>query len=143
MSSPWTTVGSCAATEQAETSPPRPPSWRTWRGSASRCPSSSRRAGPTIDWRNAAEGPADLDVALTAVILAQVAVDEAHPSTSQAGAVLTAFLRCVGDGLLMELDCAGDMRRRDPALVPAERELLDAAVALVVRHLQPSPSPGA
>ncbi|MEH0973809.1 phosphotransferase [Micromonospora sp. CPCC 205546] len=33
--------------------------------------------GPlVIDWRNATEGPADLDVALSAVILAQVAVDE-------------------------------------------------------------------
>jgi Ser/Thr protein kinase RdoA (MazF antagonist) len=99
--------------------------------------------GPVlIDWRTAAEGPADLDVALTAVILAQVAVDEAHPSRSQAGAVLTAFLGCAGDGLLHELDGAGDMRRRDPALAPAERELLDAAVALVASHLQPSPSTG-
>ena len=57
--------------------------------------------------------------------------------------MLTAFLGCVGDGLLSELGSAGDMRRRDPALVRAERALLDAAVARVVSHLQPSPSTGA
>ena len=31
-----------------------------------------------IDWRNSAEGPPDLDLAVSALILAQVAADEAH-----------------------------------------------------------------
>jgi hypothetical protein len=36
--------------------------------------------GPVvIDWRNVAEGPADLDVAVSAVILAQAAVDDRMP----------------------------------------------------------------
>ncbi|MET8042914.1 phosphotransferase [Micromonospora sp. NPDC005215] len=57
--------------------------------------------GPVlIDWRNATEGPADLDVALSAVILAQVAVDREHPLAPPAATLLDAFLDRVGGGLL-------------------------------------------
>jgi tRNA A-37 threonylcarbamoyl transferase component Bud32 len=88
--------------------------------------------GPVvIDWRNATEGPAELDVALTAVILAQVAVDEAHPLASQAATLLDAFIDCVGGNLLTVLDRAVAIRRNDPALTTGERERLDAAAALI------------
>ncbi len=91
--------------------------------------------GPVvIDWRNAAEGPADLDVALSAVILAQVAVDEAHPLASPAATLLGAFLDRVGGSPLTALDHAVELRRHDPALDPGERERLDAAAALVIAH---------
>ncbi len=91
--------------------------------------------GPVvIDWRNATEGPADLDVALSAVILAQVAVEKEHPLASPAAALLDAFLDCVGRNLLTMLDRALAIRRKDPALTTSERERLDAAAALIIGH---------
>lgn len=88
--------------------------------------------GPVvIDWRNATEGPEDLDVALTAVILAQVAVDEAHPLASRAATLLGSFIGCVGGNLLNMLDRAVTIRRNDPAVTTSEREQLDAAAALI------------
>ncbi|HET6531235.1 MAG TPA: phosphotransferase [Actinoplanes sp.] len=49
--------------------------------------------GPVvIDWCNATDGAADLDTALTAVILAQVAIDGAHPWSAAADRFLDAFL---------------------------------------------------
>ena len=91
--------------------------------------------GPVvIDWRNATEGPADLDVALSALILAQVAVDEAHPLAPQAAALLSAFIDCVGGNPLSVMDEAVAIRRNDPALTTSERERLDAAAALITGH---------
>jgi len=88
--------------------------------------------GPVvIDWRNATEGPADLDVALTAVILAQVAVDETHPLAASAGRLLSAFLDRVGGNPLSALDKAVAMRRADPNLTRDEVERLDAAAAAI------------
>ncbi|MGC5288181.1 phosphotransferase [Micromonospora sp. DT231] len=88
--------------------------------------------GPVlIDWRNATEGPADLDVALSAVILAQVAVDGEHPLAAPAATLLDAFLDRAGGGLLTVLDDALTLRRNDPALTTSERECLDAAADLI------------
>lgn len=93
--------------------------------------------GPVvIDWRNATEGPADLDVALSAVILAQVAVEDEHPLASPAATLLDAFLDCVGGNLLTVLDRALAIRRNDPALTTSERERLDAAAVLITGHQQ-------
>ncbi|MEH1095264.1 phosphotransferase [Micromonospora sp. CPCC 205739] len=93
--------------------------------------------GPVvIDWRNATEGPADLDVALSAVILAQVAVEQAHPLASPAAMLLDAFIDCVGGNLLTVLDQAVAMRRNDPALTPNERERLDAAAVLITGQIE-------
>ncbi|WP_433127170.1 phosphotransferase [Micromonospora sp. CA-240977] len=91
--------------------------------------------GPVlIDWRNATEGPAELDVALSAVILAQVAVDCEHPLASPAATLLDAFLDCVGGSLLTVLDRALAVRRNDPALTAGERDRLDAAAVLITAH---------
>jgi aminoglycoside phosphotransferase (APT) family kinase protein len=88
--------------------------------------------GPVvIDWRNAAEGPPALDVALSAVILAQVAAEEAHPLAPHAATLLEAFIARVDDDPRTALDRAVALRRRDPALTTGERVLLDAAAALV------------
>ncbi|WP_328477883.1 phosphotransferase [Actinoplanes sp. NBC_00393] len=66
--------------------------------------------GPVvIDWRNATEGPPDLDVALSALILAQAATEQAYPMI---GPVLTAFLRLAGGDPLSILDRALDLRCR-------------------------------
>ena len=83
--------------------------------------------GPVvIDWRNSAEGPPDLDLAVSALILAQVAAGEADEIAALAGAVLTAFLRFAGEGPLRMLDRAMAMRRSDPALTAEEAWLPSA-----------------
>lgn len=88
--------------------------------------------GPVvIDWRNATEGPADLDVALTAVILAQVAVDDTHPLAPPARGLLSTFLDLVGGDPLSALDEAVAVRRADPALTAHEVGRLDAAADVI------------
>jgi Ser/Thr protein kinase RdoA (MazF antagonist) len=94
--------------------------------------------GPVvIDWRNATDGPAELDVALSALILAQVVVDDDHPLAGRAGAVLEAFLAGAGAGLLSSLDDAVALRRADPALSDDERQRLGAAAARVTAACRP------
>jgi aminoglycoside phosphotransferase (APT) family kinase protein len=89
--------------------------------------------GPVvIDWRNARTGPPGLDIALTALILAQVAVDPEHPAGTAAREILTAFLRSAGDPL-SDLDGAMAMRRADPNLSEAETGRLAEAASLVER----------
>ncbi|MEU8084143.1 phosphotransferase [Micromonospora sp. NPDC049101] len=91
--------------------------------------------GPVlIDWRNATEGPPELDVALSAVILAQVAVDGEHPLAPPVATLLAAFLDRVGGSLLTVLDHALAVRRKDPALTTPERARLDAAAVLITGH---------
>lgn len=88
--------------------------------------------GPVvIDWRNAMEGPPDLDLALSALILAQVAVDEAHDMTAAARTLLAAFLRYADGDPLGMLDRAVAIRRADPALTAVEIGRLASAAALI------------
>ena len=97
--------------------------------------------GPVvIDWRNSAEGLPELDLALSALILGQVAVGDDHPLAPQAGALLTAFLDRVDSDLRTALPAAVSRRRADPALTASEVRHLDAAAALVHGHVRrPSP----
>jgi aminoglycoside phosphotransferase (APT) family kinase protein len=89
--------------------------------------------GPVvIDWRNTAEGPPALDVALTSVILAQVAVDETHDLAPAAAVMLTAFLRRAGGDPVSMLDEAVARRGADPALTAAEVDRLPAVARLIV-----------
>jgi aminoglycoside phosphotransferase (APT) family kinase protein len=92
--------------------------------------------GPVvIDWRNTEEGPADLDVALTALITAEVAVDPTHAMAAAAGDFLSAFLHYAGGRPGDALAAAVARRGRDPALTPEEIGRLDAAAALVAAAL--------
>ena len=91
----------------------------------------SPRGPVVIDWRNATQGPPDLDLAMSAVILAQVAVDRTHDMAEAAGGFLTAFLRCAGGDPGRLLDDALAMRRRDPALATREIDLLNPAATLI------------
>ncbi|MFI5495022.1 hypothetical protein [Actinoplanes sp. NPDC051859] len=86
--------------------------------------------GPVvIDWRNAAEGPAALDIALTAVILAEVATNVEHPLASSATTMVEAFVHAVGNELFTAVEQALTMRRHNPSLTATERERLPAVKA--------------
>ncbi|MEH1130639.1 phosphotransferase [Micromonospora sp. CPCC 206061] len=88
--------------------------------------------GPmVIDWRNATEGPAEFDVAATAVILAQVALDPAMELAPAARALLTAFLGRMGEVPAEALDAAIARRARDPNMSADELDRLPAVAALV------------
>ncbi len=110
--------------------------------------------GPVlIDWRNATHGPADLDVALTALILAQAATGTIDPanvgtsvlntdatSTSTPAAVtrlMVAFLASARGDPGRMLDKAVAYRGRDPNLSSKERDGLSTAASFVRAHLPP------
>lgn len=84
-----------------------------------------------IDWTNATDGPPDLDVALTAVILAQVAVDPGHEYAAVAAEMLAAFLEVTGGQALRGLDRAVARRAADRSLTAAEVGLLGEAASLI------------
>jgi aminoglycoside phosphotransferase (APT) family kinase protein len=84
-----------------------------------------------IDWTNATDGPPDLDVALSAVILAQAAVEPGHPYAAVAREMLTAFVEVTGGQALRMLDRAIARRASDPSLTATEVGLLDEAAALI------------
>lgn len=88
--------------------------------------------GPmVIDWCNARNGPAALDLGTTAVILAQVVVDPGYAEIAEGvREVLRHFVAAAPEtGDL--LDAAVARRSRDRALSPAEVGRLTAAEALI------------
>ena len=88
--------------------------------------------GPVvIDWRNARDGDPDVDVALSALILAQVAVDGSDPRAVAARQMLMVFASSVRDDPVRRLDDALAMRRADPNTTRAERDRLSDAASLV------------
>ena len=90
-------------------------------------------AGPTvIDWCNAGTGRADRDTALSALIMAQLAIGSIpHPLASSAGEFLDRFLQLAPGDPLRGLDAALEMRRNDRATTPDELAALPAAAARV------------
>jgi aminoglycoside phosphotransferase (APT) family kinase protein len=84
-----------------------------------------------IDWTNATDGPPDLDVALTAVILAQAAVEPGHEYAAAATEMLAAFLETTDGQALSMLDRAVARRAADRSLTATEVGLLDDAAALI------------
>lgn len=88
--------------------------------------------GPTlVDWANARAGTAELDVALSALILAEVAVDAGGDYSHAARALLAAFLVRSAVSPIDALEEATRTRRADPGLVTGERELVEEAGELV------------
>ncbi|TCC02960.1 phosphotransferase [Kribbella soli] len=92
--------------------------------------------GPVvIDWRNAEEGTAEFDVAMTAIIFAQVALDPAYENlTDLLRDALATYLANSIDptpGLPDALERRGNNR----TLTPAELALLPAQEALIRSHL--------
>ncbi|MGW9346424.1 tRNA A-37 threonylcarbamoyl transferase component Bud32 [Nocardiopsis flavescens] len=87
-------------------------------------------AGPVlIDWTNAREGEADLDVAMTALILAQVSLAGVFPPPvpALAAAGLDGFLAHTGGDPVRLLDGAVGLRAGDPNLAPQEEAVLAGA----------------
>jgi hypothetical protein len=84
-----------------------------------------------IDWRNTREGPAELDVAMSAVIIAQVAVAKTEPNASSAAVSLSVFPRSAGGCPPIALNQALTIREADANLTSEERTALPAAAALV------------
>ncbi|GAA1765037.1 phosphotransferase [Luedemannella helvata] len=88
--------------------------------------------GPVVvDWSNATDGPADLDLAVTALIFAEVAVDLANPLAALAGEGLRLFLDAAGGSPGRGVDGALAMRAANPTLSVAEKARLSRAAALV------------
>ncbi|MGZ0152654.1 phosphotransferase [Kribbella sp. WER1] len=100
--------------------------------------------GPVvIDWRNAEEGLAEFDIAMSAIIFAQVALDPEY-------AELSTLLRDALETYLANsidptpgLDAALARRSANRTLTPAERELLPAQEKLIRSHLRRSGTPTA
>ncbi|GEL93993.1 phosphotransferase family protein [Cellulomonas composti] len=93
--------------------------------------------GPAVvDWANARTGTPALDVVVTALVLAEVAVDAGGDYSHAARALLVAYLAHTDlahadTDVLAVLDDAAALRHQDPALVSGEYELVAPAVALV------------
>ncbi|MYT76015.1 phosphotransferase [Streptomyces sp. SID8367] len=88
--------------------------------------------GPVvIDWANAEEGAPALDWAMSALILAEIAVAPDRPEAAPVRAVLTALLTDPPPGLTGALDEARARRTANPTLGPAEKRRLGEAVELV------------
>ncbi|MER5454568.1 phosphotransferase [Micromonospora sp. NPDC002389] len=89
-------------------------------------------SGPVlIDWRNVRHGAPGLDVAMTALILAQVAVDRDQPVATEAGDLLHAYLRAIHGHAVPLVDAAVARRRADPTQSADERALLVPAATLL------------
>ncbi|MFC7876208.1 phosphotransferase [Isoptericola sp. NPDC057391] len=98
--------------------------------------------GPVvIDWTDARTGPAGLDVATTALILAQTVLSPADATVQGAAdvvagvasAVLRAFVAATGPGYRDHLDEAVARRRAVPMMTDDELERMDDARALAAR----------
>jgi tRNA A-37 threonylcarbamoyl transferase component Bud32 len=89
--------------------------------------------GPVvIDWPNAREGSADLDTALCALILAQVAIGSIeHDMRDKAGELLDLFLAAAPGDPLSELDLAAEIRGQQWTMSADEVAAIGTAVAFV------------
>lgn len=88
--------------------------------------------GPAlVDWANARTATPELDVALTALIVAEVAVDAGGVYSQGARALLAAFLAASGVDPSDVLDEAMGVRASDPSLLEGEAELVPQAAALI------------
>jgi aminoglycoside phosphotransferase (APT) family kinase protein len=92
--------------------------------------------GPVvIDWRNAEEGPPEFDIAMTAIIFAQVALDPAFASL--APMLRDALATYLADSIdpTPGMDAALASRGRNITLTPEELALLPAQADLIRSYL--------
>jgi aminoglycoside phosphotransferase (APT) family kinase protein len=89
--------------------------------------------GPVvIDWSNATDGPPDVDIAMSALILAEIAVDPAHPYSAPCAVAVRLFLDAAGGSPARGIDAALAMRQDNPTLSADEKARLRRAAGLVV-----------
>jgi aminoglycoside phosphotransferase (APT) family kinase protein len=92
--------------------------------------------GPVvIDWRNAEEGPLEFDIAMTAIIFAQVALDPAWASLSPLLRESLATYLAESVDPTPGLEAALASRSRNITLTPEELALLPAQADLIRSHL--------
>ncbi|GIJ20941.1 phosphotransferase [Micromonospora lutea] len=84
-----------------------------------------------VDWRNVQHGRPGLDVAMTALILAQVAVDPDQPMAAAADEMQRAYRYALRDHAVPLVVEAVALRRANPTQTPTELALLDSAAALL------------
>ncbi|NEB39705.1 phosphotransferase [Streptomyces sp. SID14515] len=88
-----------------------------------------------IDWSTAAEGPPGLDRAMSALILARIALDPSLPAGADVRPLLAALLAELDDDggtSATDLALARTRQRANPHLTDHERGCLDRAVDLVI-----------
>ncbi|GIJ12660.1 phosphotransferase [Micromonospora andamanensis] len=89
-------------------------------------------SGPVLlDWRNVRHGPPGLDIAMTALILAQVAVDPDQPMADAAAAALRVYLLVICEHAAPLVADALAIRRANPTQTATELALLDTAASLL------------
>jgi aminoglycoside phosphotransferase (APT) family kinase protein len=89
-------------------------------------------AGPmVIDWCNARIGDADLDTGLSALILAQVAIDGTHPMAAFAGDFLDALLPLLPGDPVRLLDQVVEFRAGQLTMGANDIAVLDEAAAWI------------
>jgi tRNA A-37 threonylcarbamoyl transferase component Bud32 len=94
----------------------------------------STRGPMVIDWANGRDGPGDLDSALTALILAQVAIGAiVHPLADHAGMLLDRFLEVAPGEPARMLDDAVALRRTQLSLSAEDMGVLNAAARVISR----------
>ncbi|MFC7276170.1 phosphotransferase [Paractinoplanes rhizophilus] len=92
----------------------------------------TERGPVVIDWRNAGDGPGDLDTALSALIIAQVAIGSIeHPLGASIDAMLDRFLELAPGDPVRLLDDAAAYRRGQLTMSPDEIAMIGTAVARV------------
>jgi aminoglycoside phosphotransferase (APT) family kinase protein len=92
----------------------------------------TERGPVVIDWRNAGDGPGDLDTALSALIIAQVAIGSIeHPLGASIDAMLDRFLELAPGDPVRLLDEAAEYRRGQLTMSPAEVAMIGTAAARV------------
>ncbi len=91
----------------------------------------SERGPIVIDWCNATDGPPGFDVAVSALIMAEIGVDPSHPLSEVAASAVPLFLKAAGQPSEQMIDAALAMRLANPSLSPAEKERLPAAADLL------------
>lgn len=87
-----------------------------------------------IDWDSARRGPAELDLASTAIVFGEVAVDH-NAYAGAARLMLRGFLQAAGPALGSQLDAAAELRSSRPTLDPDEVDLVPRARDLVRQEL--------
>jgi aminoglycoside phosphotransferase (APT) family kinase protein len=91
----------------------------------------SERGPIVIDWCNATDGPPELDIAISGLIMAEIAVNPESPIAGLAAAAVPLFLAAAGRPSELMVDEALTMRLGNPSLSADEKDRLPKAADLI------------